>query len=169
LSEHLLGVKIALYRDNHHSLMPNRPTTVFIVDDDPDDRQIILDACLENNAPIDYVFVENGSELLEVLNRPGIIFPSLILLDLNMPGLPGIQVLKRIKENTKTAHIPVIIFTTSVLPSDKSHAYDEGANCFITKPESFTELMQITHSILLLWFRDLMVNKNVEEETSTIK
>lgn len=145
------------------------PNTIFIVDDDPDDRQIILDAFIENNAALDYVFVENGNELLEILERPGVALPSLILLDLNMPGLPGLQVLKRIKENKKTFHIPIIIFTTSVLPTDKAQSYELGANCFITKPESFTELMQITHSILLLWFRDLQVARKMKEAVSSLE
>lgn len=147
--------------------MLNPSHSIFIVDDDPDDRQIILDAFLESNAAIDYVFVENGVELLEILNRPNAVLPSLILLDLNMPGLPGVHVLKEIKNSKKTFHIPVIVFTTSILPSDKTQSYENGASCFITKPGSFSELIQITHSILLLWLRDVMVEDTEPELSSS--
>jgi CheY-like chemotaxis protein len=94
---------------------------IFIVDDDPDDRQIILDAFLENNLDYDYVFVENANELMQMLHTlPPEELPSLILLDLNMPGMLGMAALKEIKGNKKVGSIPTIVLTTSTLPIDRN-------------------------------------------------
>ncbi len=129
--------------------------SIFIVDDDPDDRQIILDAFLENNTTIDYLFIEDGEQLMKSLQdaEPENL-PSLILLDLNMPGLLGLHALKKIRENKNLTHIPIIILTTSGYPQDESCSYKLGASCFIQKPASYTELVDISASILRLWFRE---------------
>lgn len=127
--------------------------TIFIVDDDPDDRQIILDSFLENSALIDYIFIENGEQLMDTLhNASSEELPALILLDLNMPGLPGLQALKEIKNHVSFRHIPTIVLTTSQLKKDQDLSYKFGANCFLQKPESYTELVNITHAVLRLWF-----------------
>lgn len=134
-------------------MKPNPKNLVYIVDDDPDDRQIILDAFLENNTQMDYVFIENGDELMTTLadcaeNE----YPSLILLDLNMPGMLGMQALKEIKENPQYTHIPTIVLTTSTLLTDRSASYSLGANCFLSKPPSYKELVNLTSAIAKLWF-----------------
>lgn len=134
-------------------MKPNPKNLVYIVDDDPDDRQIILDAFLENNTQMDYVFIENGDELIGTLSTCAETdYPSLILLDLNMPGMLGMQALREIKENPRYTHIPTIVLTTSTLQSDRSSSYSLGANCFLSKPPSYTELVKLTNSIARLWF-----------------
>ena len=127
---------------------------VYIVDDDPDDRQVILDAFLENNAEMDYVFAEDGSQLLQHLEAAnnGSDLPTLILLDLNMPGMLGLQALKEIKGNRKFSSIPTIVLTTSTLPMDKKLSYEYGANCFLSKPASYSDLVAITKMIARLYF-----------------
>jgi CheY-like chemotaxis protein len=127
---------------------------VFIVDDDPDDRQLILDAFLETNPTIDCVFIENGNLLMKTLDatEPEN-FPSLILLDLNMPGMMGLHVLKEIRGNKHYAHIPTIILTTSTFSQDESSSYKLGASCFLHKPQSFKDLQEITASICRLWLK----------------
>ncbi|HUR10409.1 MAG TPA: response regulator [Flavitalea sp.] len=137
--------------------MPNRKNLVFIVDDDPDDRQIILDAFLENDTAMDYVFLENGKELMDALqecNLNGSEFPALILLDLNMPGMLGLQALKEIKGNESYKHIPTVILTTSALLTDRNSSFELGANCFITKPSGYGELVNITEAIGKMWFTE---------------
>jgi CheY-like chemotaxis protein len=134
--------------------------TVYIVDDDPDDRQIILDAFIENNSTLDYVFIENGEDLMQQLQSgsdSGL--PSLILLDLNMPGMYGLQALKEIKNNKDYCHIPTIILTTSTLVKDRTCSYSLGANCFLQKPGSFNELVSLVGAILNLWFPPFNYNK----------
>lgn len=124
---------------------------IFIVDDDPDDRQIILDAFLENSPQIDYVFIENAETLLENLHSEESDFPALILLDLNMPGMLGLQALKEIRGNKKFSQIPIIVLTTSTLIQDRKTSYELGASCYLHKPDSFVELVEITDSIVKLW------------------
>ena len=129
---------------------------VYIVDDDPDDRQIILDAFLENNAEMDYVFAEDGTQLMENLNEALTVseLPTLILLDLNMPGMLGLQALKEIKGNKRFASIPTIVLTTSTLPMDRKLSYEYGANCFLSKPPFYTDLVAITKMIARLYFHN---------------
>jgi CheY-like chemotaxis protein len=133
-------------------MRPPGKNVIFIVDDDPDDRQLILDAFLENNSAIDYVFIEDGIQLMEVLHAADPEnFPSLILLDLNMPGMMGLHVLKEIRENKNFMHIPTIILTTSTFAQDESSSYKLGASCFLRKPQSYKELLEISASIIRLW------------------
>ena len=139
---------------------------IFIVDDDPDDRQIILDAFLEHTNMLDYVFLEDGKELLDTLkSSEAADYPSLIILDLNMPGMLGLQVLKEIRSNSRYSHIPIIVMTTSELNTDRKHSYELGANCFLTKPKLYTELIKLTQSIATIWLEDEVVT----EKDDTIK
>src|SRR5947208_1494464 len=105
---------------------------IYIVDDDPDDRQLILDAFLENDADIDYIFIENGMQLIQTLRATAAEdLPSLILLDLNMPGMLGLHALKEIRADKHFAHIPTIILTTSSFLQDETSSYKLGASCFL--------------------------------------
>jgi CheY-like chemotaxis protein len=128
--------------------------TIFIVDDDPDDRQLILDAFLENNPGIDYVFIESGSQLIETLEKTEADnYPSLILLDLNMPGMLGLHALKEIRDNKNYSQIPIIVLTTSSFGQDETSSYKLGANCFMRKPQSFAELKLIADALIRLWLK----------------
>jgi len=135
-------------------MMKSNSRLIFIVDDDPDDRQIILDAFLETSPQIDYVFIENAEILLQNLYSEDAEFPALILLDLNMPGMLGLQALKEIRNNKKFSQIPVIVLTTSTLHQDRRASYELGASCFVRKPDSFGELIDITGSIVKLWLHE---------------
>jgi CheY-like chemotaxis protein len=125
--------------------------SIYIVDDDADDRDSIRDAFLHNNHQPEFVFLKNGDELINQLSKPDAFLPSLILLDLNMPGKDGRTALKEIKSNPTMHHIPVIILTTSSLHKDKQTAYNLGANCFVTKPDTFNRFIALTDSIAKLW------------------
>jgi CheY-like chemotaxis protein len=127
---------------------------VYIVDDDPDDRQIILDAFLENKYLGDYAFIESADQLLENLQDSAALFPSLIMLDLNMPGVMGLQVLQEIRRQKQYSHIPIIILTTSSLHMDRKLAYEYGTNCFLRKPNSFPHLVTLMDAIIKLWLID---------------
>ena len=125
---------------------------IAIVDDDADDREVIRDAFVISKKEPEYVVLENGDKLLEYLetNTPRNL-PSLILLDLNMPGKDGRETLRIIKSDKRFRHIPVIVFTTSSSPRDMEMAYDLGANCFISKPDTFNKLVEMTNCISKLW------------------
>ena len=129
--------------------------SVFIVDDDADDRESIRDAFMENRHDHDYLFITNGDNLLQKLYSPKTIqAPSIILLDLNMPGKDGKDVLREIKSNEKFYPIPVIVFTTSANEKDMLTSYAFGANCFITKPGTYRDLISVTDSIAKLWLNN---------------
>jgi CheY-like chemotaxis protein len=131
-----------------------RKHCIVIVDDDADDREIIRDAFVSAIEEQEYVFIENGDRLLEYLEQQVENYvPSLIMLDLNMPGKDGRETLKEIKTNTRFQHIPTIVFTTSSSHRDKQTVYDMGANCFITKPDTFNKLIELTSCISKLWLQ----------------
>lgn len=129
-----------------------RKHQILIVDDDADDREIIRDAFMSSVEEQEYVFIENGDKLLEYLeNATNGGAPSLIMLDLNMPGKDGRETLKELKTNGRFQHIPTIVFTTSSSQRDRQMVYELGANCFITKPDTFNKLIEMTNSISKLW------------------
>lgn len=125
---------------------------IAIVDDDADDREIIRDAFEASFEGQEYVFLDNGDKLLDYLNqraaeRP----PSLIMLDLNMPGKDGKEILKLLKTDDRYRAVPAVVFTTSSSHRDRQAVYDLGANCFVTKPDTFNKLVDLTASIGRLW------------------
>jgi len=133
----------------------NNDKLVYIVDDDPDDRQIILDAFLENKYQGDYEFIETGNQLLDNLDAASTEYPSLILLDLNMPGIKVLDALIEIRSKKKYSQIPIIVLTTSALPGDRKAVLENGANCFIRKPDSFKQLVILADAILKLWLIEI--------------
>ena len=134
--------------------MKSNTRLIYIVDDDPDDRQIILDAFLEKSPQIDYVFLENAESLMETLYAADAELPALIILDLNMPGMLGLHALKEIRSSRQFSQIPIIVLTTSTLQQDRKTSYELGASCFLRKPDSFTELVDITDCIVKLWLHE---------------
>ncbi len=130
---------------------------ILIVDDDMDDREIIRDAFMSNHKDHrEYVFIETGDRLLEYLNETeNGELPALIMLDLNMPGKDGRETLKDIKASEVYRHIPTIVFTTSGSQKDRDMAFSLGANCFITKPDTFNKLVELTNCIRQLWLPEI--------------
>ena len=97
--------------------------------------------------------MKNGDQLINhLISEPESSKPVVILLDLNMPGKDGRDVLKEIKGNKNLKTIPIIVISTSSSDKDRETSYQLGANCFVTKPDSFRELIDITDSIARLWF-----------------
>ena len=133
-------------------MKPQTGNLIFIVDDDPDDRQLILDAFLKNNREFDFVFINSAVELLSRLNHIENDFPNLLILDLNMPGIMGLQALKEIRANKKFSQIPIVILTTSTLNTDRKMSYELGASCFLTKPDSFSTMIAYADAMITLWF-----------------
>lgn len=133
-------------------MFPNGKDPILIVDDDADDRYIILEAFRENQCEKPCMPLENGDQLMEFLHAmPEKESPSLIVLDLNMPGKDGKQALKEIKQDPRFQHIPTVILTTSASLKEKHQVYSLGANCFITKPGRYKEFLEIIKSISHIW------------------
>ena len=134
------------------------PMTILVADDDPDDRLLIGDAFERAHLAGALHFVENGQELLDYLHRRGPYAdptrsprPSLILLDLNMPGKDGREALAEVKADAHLRRIPVVVFTTSSAEEDVRRSYDLGVSGFIHKPASFEALLEIVSALGKYW------------------
>jgi CheY-like chemotaxis protein len=135
------------------------PITILVCDDDEDDRmltqQALEDAHISNNLR----FVEDGEQLLDYLYQRGQYAgetgeaprPGLILLDLNMPKMDGREALKTIKGDPTLCDIPVVVLSTSHLDQDIARSYKLGVNSFITKPVTFTGLVEAMNVLGRYW------------------
>lgn len=138
--------------------IPNK-VVIVVADDDEDDRIMTLEAFGESRILNEVRFVEDGVELLDYLSRRGKFAdpetsprPGLILLDLNMPRMDGREALRRIKSDENLRSIPVTVFSTSKAEEDVIRSYDLGVNCFITKPVSFSGLVDVIQQMGSFWF-----------------
>lgn len=135
------------------------PITILICDDDEDDRMLTQQALEQAHIANDLRFVEDGEDLLDYLNQRGKYAgenglaprPGLILLDLNMPKVDGREALKLIKTDLALREIPVVVLSTSSLDEDIVKSYQLGVNSFITKPVTFTGLVEAMHVLGRYW------------------
>ncbi len=146
------------------NLVSKKPIVLLIADDDEEDREMTLEALKENFILNDVRFVEDGVELLNYLFRRGSYQdpasspkPGLILLDLNMPRMDGREALQQIKTHPELRKIPIIILTTSQAEEDILRSYDLGVNCFITKPVTFRDFIEVTKSLGNYWFEIVQI------------
>lgn len=114
--------------------------SVFLIDDDADDREIFAETLLSEHPAINYLEAENGAEAMHKLHSESFPKPDLIFLDLNMPIMDGRVFLRQIKEDKFLQNIPVIIYTTSSSEIDKKFASDNQAVLFLTKQYSIKML-----------------------------
>jgi CheY-like chemotaxis protein len=129
--------------------------TILMAEDDPDDRFLMKQALGEFVPSPDLRFVENGEELMHYLRRSGRYIdpsfsprPGLVFLDLNMPKKDGRQALIDIKSDPDLRTIPVVIWTTSDEREDKINCEKAGADLFVTKPRSYTELLNSVKTLV---------------------
>lgn len=130
--------------------------SILIAEDDADDRFLLKKAFEEYSTGENIHFVENGIEVMDYLRKIKLnnqSYPSLILLDLNMPRKDGREVLKEIKENEIYKKIPVIVFTTSGNEMVIDKCYELGANTYIIKPLSFDKLLEVVQHIKSYWMQ----------------
>ena len=128
-------------------------------EDDPDDQLLAEMAHRESGARVPLVFVGDGEEVLEYLRRTGRHSEradqsdsSIVLLDLNMPGIDGRETLRIMRADQDLRRIPVVILTTSAAEQDIGAIYEAGANGYIVKPSDFAGLVRIFHSLSTFWF-----------------
>lgn len=132
---------------------------ILIADDDAEDRMLIQDALKESRLKNNVQYVENGEELIQYLHNKGKYSdqkkhptPGIILLDLNMPKKDGREALKEIKGDENLKNIPIIILTTSKAEEDVLKTYNLGANSFITKPVTFSAMVEVMNTLKKYWF-----------------
>ncbi len=141
---------------------------ILLIEDNPDDEMLTLRALKKNNIANEVVVVRDGAEALNYLFAEGNYKsrdvrdqPQVILLDLNLPKIDGLEVLKRIREDDRTKRLAVVILTTSNEDHDVIASYDLGANSYIRKPVDFDRFMEAVRQLGLYW---LVLNVNSPSE-----
>lgn len=134
------------------------PFHILLVEDNPDDVLLTKMAFEETNSNGNFQIhvVEDGENALKFLKHEGkhqkSPRPCLILLDLNLPKMPGIELLAQIKQDPHLKKIPVAVLTTSTYQDDVLNSYQHHANCYITKPVDLEAFMEVTKSLQHFWF-----------------
>lgn len=129
---------------------------ILLVEDNPDDIELTLLAFKKYKFANQIIVARDGQEALDILfpleKKVGSVYlPDIILLDLKLPKINGLEVLKKIKTDPKTKIIPVIILTTSKEDKDMIESYRLGVNSFIKKPVEFKKFVEIVKQIGLYW------------------
>lgn len=127
---------------------------IYLAEDDPDDQYFIKASLEADGADVELNCFFNGRQLLNALEQLINIdspLPHLVLLDINMPQLDGVQTLELLKANPNLAHLPVLIYTTSRSEEDIRRVYSLGASAYIVKPLSFGEIQEKFKRVIEFW------------------
>ena len=123
--------------------------TILLIEDNPDDIELTIRAFKKNNLKNEITIIKDGEKALDYINCTGEFSsrdknkqPAIILLDLKLPKVDGIEILKHIKANPKMRIIPVIILTSSLEEKDIENGYSFGANSYIRKPVDFNKFQE---------------------------
>ncbi len=141
--------------------MNNKP--ILLVDDNPDDVTFTLRAFKKNNFSNEIVVASDGEQALQILlpeNAVPAFQPSLVLLDIKLPKVDGLEVLRRIRADSRTQSLPVVVLTTSSEDADIASSYRLGANSFVRKPVVFSEFVGAASMLGMYW---LLVNQPAPE------
>lgn len=133
---------------------------ILLVEDNPDDRELTVRALRKSNIANDIVIAKDGPEALEKLFRADAKPPSLVLLDLKLPKVDGLEVLRRIRADERTRLLPVVILTSSREQEDVVRGYRDGANAYVRKPVSFADFADAVKTLGVFW---LIINQPVPE------
>jgi two-component system response regulator len=135
---------------------------ILLVEDNPNDAELTIRALKKHNVTNTLEWVKDGAEALDFLFMRGNYAdrnkhtPRLVMLDLRLPKLDGLEVLKAIRANPDTAMLPVVIMTSSTEERDIVSSYQLGANSFVSKPVEFDEFIKVVADLGLYW---LLINK----------
>ncbi|HEV7642718.1 MAG TPA: response regulator [Pyrinomonadaceae bacterium] len=138
---------------------------ILLVEDNPDDEILMLRALEKNHIANEVVVARDGVEALDYLfargqyeGRDVTMTPQLMLLDLKLPKIGGLEVLKQLRTDERTRYMPVVVLTSSSEQEDVIRSYDLGANSFVQKPVDFNAFMEATRQLGTYW---LILNKGV--------
>ena len=141
---------------------------ILLVEDNPDDEALTLRALKKNHVLNEVVVVRNGLEALDYLfataayaDRDMRVMPEVIMLDLKLPKMDGLEVLRRIRADDRTRLLPVVILTSSDEERDVIEGYKLGANSYVRKPVEFTQFAEAVRQLQLYW---LVLNEVLPNE-----
>jgi two-component system response regulator len=136
---------------------------ILIVEDSPRDAELTLRALRKNNLANNVLIAQDGAEALDFFfcrgkykDRSILSPPKVVLLDLKLPKVSGLEVLKAVKTDKRTSHIPIVVVTSSKQEPDMKEAYELGANSYVVKPVDFDQFINAMSSLGLYW---LLVNE----------
>lgn len=142
---------------------------IVIVEDNPDDEALMLRAFKQHKLTNEIVVLRDGVEAIEYLLGTGAYagrdttqMPQVVLLDLKLPKLNGLDVLKRLRADPRTKIVPIVVLTTSKEEGDMVASYDLGANSYVVKPVDFTKFVESVKQLGLYW---LLLNQTPERTT----
>ena len=137
--------------------------TILLVEDNADDEELTIRALKKNNVTNSLVIARDGVEALDYIfgtgpyaGRDVAVLPGLVLLDLKLPKIDGLEVLRRIRADERTRRIPVTVLTSSKEEQDIFKSYDLGANSYIRKPVDFSQFTDAVRQLGMYW---LMLNE----------
>jgi two-component system response regulator len=138
--------------------MDNHEIEILLVEDNPDDAMLTIAALQKKDLANKLIHLKDGVEALDFIYGIGAyegrrtdVIPKVILLDLKMPRLNGLEVLAKIKSDPQTAMIPVVVLTSSFEDSDVKRAYQLGANSYVVKPVEFDRFVQTVAEVGVYW------------------
>lgn len=124
---------------------------ILLVEDDPDHELLTIRALKKSNIANEVHVARDGEEAIEALFGPSAIRPQLILLDLKLPKIEGLEVLRRIRDNDATSMLPVVVLTSSDEERDVVRSYKLGVNSYIRKPVNFNDFAEATRQLGMYW------------------
>jgi len=131
----------------------NNNKLILLVEDDPDDEELALRAFQRGQVASPIVVARDGVEALDYLAGDGVAMPAVVLLDLKLPKLDGLEVLRRIRGDPRTRCLPVVVLTSSREDQDVVESYSLGANSYVRKPVDFGEFVDAARQLVLYWLR----------------
>jgi two-component system response regulator len=156
----MAGIELLAQRQDE---LPIKPGTILLVEDNPDDVTLTVRAFRKNNISNEMAVACDGEEALRYL-RPDAAtgsvtapLPLMVLLDINLPKINGLDVLRSIRSHERTKHLPVVVLTTSSEERDIVESYDLGANSYVRKPVVFESFIDAIRVLGLYW---LLVNES---------
>lgn len=140
--------------------MALEPKTILLIEDNADDEQLTLRAMRKSDVPNIIRVARDGAQAIDALFGPGVTrLPDLILLDLKLPKVSGLEVLQRIRTGEKTRNLPIVVLTSSDEERDILESYNLGANSYIRKPVDYDEFIEAVRQLGLYW---LSMNRSVQ-------
>ena len=135
-----------------------REKIILLVEDNPDDEELTIRSLRKANMVNEIVVARDGREALDYMfcegqfsGRDPLIMPAMVLLDLKLPKLSGLEVLRQIKANSRTKIVPVVVLTSSSEDEDMLNSYQSGANSYVRKPVAFGDFADAVSQLGLYW------------------